>query len=285
MKLSVIFEDKPKRWGFRGDPYFWDYLKERAEQMELLSPDELEAWIKQEYLSLSGKILTDEYMDFAVIKQFAHGGMSSGGVDNRWWMEEGIPLLKSRLAAFGYLSGGKTMDHEVVRHIHKYVYAMYVMVSIPEAKKESIFKSPIILGVFETKEDAKNAWKARTAEYKSIKAKTVHVYYFDFRTDVPVIPETVFFTGSYTVSEWGGNLHFDFIPSDGFPDIESHYNRNEWLSSLHPMSFRENCERSDGWKTFYASNQMFCIECPVNRLVNIAVPLTDVASELDWAQQ
>ena len=54
---------------------------------------------KQEYLSLSGKPLSDEYMDFAVIEQFAHGGMSSGGVDNLWWTEEGIPLLKSRLAA------------------------------------------------------------------------------------------------------------------------------------------------------------------------------------------
>ena len=38
-------------------------------------------------------------MDFAVIEQFAHGGMSSGGVDNVWWTEEGIPLLKSRLNA------------------------------------------------------------------------------------------------------------------------------------------------------------------------------------------
>lgn len=37
-------------------------------------------------------------MDFAVIEQFAHGGMSSGGVDNEWWVNEGIPLLKSRLA-------------------------------------------------------------------------------------------------------------------------------------------------------------------------------------------
>ena len=53
---------------------------------------------KKEYLSLSGKALTDEYMDFAVIEQFAHGGMSSGGVDNLWWMETGIPLLKSRLS-------------------------------------------------------------------------------------------------------------------------------------------------------------------------------------------
>ena len=98
MKLSTIFEEKPKRWGFRGDPYFWDYLKERAEHMEMIAPDELEAWIKKEYRGLSGRELTDEYGDFAVIQQFAHGGMSSGGVDNIWWMEEGIPLLKGRLA-------------------------------------------------------------------------------------------------------------------------------------------------------------------------------------------
>lgn len=99
MKLSVIFEEKPKRWGFRGDPYFWDYLKNLAENMDMISADKLEKWIKEEYLSLSGKPLTDEYMDFAVIEQFAHGGMSSGGVDNEWWVNEGIPLLKSRLAS------------------------------------------------------------------------------------------------------------------------------------------------------------------------------------------
>jgi hypothetical protein len=99
MKLSVIFKEKPERWGFRGDPYFWDYLKELAENMELISPDELEKWIKEEYLSVSGKELTDIYEDFAVVEQFAHGGMSSGGVDNLWWVEKGIPLLKSRLAA------------------------------------------------------------------------------------------------------------------------------------------------------------------------------------------
>ncbi|MBQ1715824.1 MAG: MobA protein [Firmicutes bacterium] len=98
MNLSVIFEEKPDRWGFRGDPYFWDHLKDIAKNMDLISPDELEQLIKEEYLSLSGKPLTDEYMDFAVIQQFAHGGMSSGGVDNRWWMREGIPLLKSRLS-------------------------------------------------------------------------------------------------------------------------------------------------------------------------------------------
>ena len=99
MKLSRIFEEKPTSWGFRGDPYFWDYLKERAESMDPISPDELEKWIKEEYFSLSGKALSGKYMDFAVIEQFAHGGMSSGGMDNLWWTETGIPLLKSRLTA------------------------------------------------------------------------------------------------------------------------------------------------------------------------------------------
>ncbi len=99
MKLSKIFEEEPENWGFRGDPYFWDYLKERAESMDMISPDELEKWIKEEYFSVSGKALTDEYGDFVVIKQFAHRGMSSGGVDNLWWINTGIPLLKSRLTA------------------------------------------------------------------------------------------------------------------------------------------------------------------------------------------
>ena len=98
MKLSVIFEERPKQWGFRGDPYFWSYLQELAEDIDILSPEALEEWIKLEYSVLAGKPLTNDYMDFAVIKQFAHGGMSSGGVDNEWWMNEGIPLLKSRLA-------------------------------------------------------------------------------------------------------------------------------------------------------------------------------------------
>ena len=101
MKLSKIFEEEPEIWGLRGDPYFWDYLKNCAENMDILSPDELEKWIKKEYFYLAGKEMTSNYGDFAVIEQFAHGGMSSGGVDNIWWMENGIPLLKSRLTALG----------------------------------------------------------------------------------------------------------------------------------------------------------------------------------------
>lgn len=173
------------------------------------------------------------------------------------------------------------MDNEVIRHIHKYTKAMYVMVFVPENKEENIYESPIILGCFETKDDAKTAWKSRTPEYKSIKAKTVHIYYFDLQTDVPEIPETVFFCGTYHVSEYDEVLHFDFLPDNGYSDIESYNNALEYVNSLHPLSFRDFCEKSNGWETFYVSNELFCIECPVNRLVSIAVPLTDVAVGLD----
>lgn len=172
------------------------------------------------------------------------------------------------------------MSNEVVRHIHRYAKAMYVMVSIPEANLENIYQSPIILGCFKSKEEAKAAWKARTSDYKSIRAKTVHVYYFNLQTDVPEIPETVFFCGTYSVSEYGGKLHFDLIPLDSYSNIESYNNVMEWVETLHPISFRECCERSDGFQTFYASNESFCIKSPVNKLVMISIPFTDIAKKL-----
>ena len=95
MKFTGIFNDKPETWGYRGDPYFWDYLKDLSKDMELDTADELEKWIKSEYKKLAGKDLSI-YED-AVIERFAHGGMSSGGVKGCFWIETGIPLLKSRL--------------------------------------------------------------------------------------------------------------------------------------------------------------------------------------------
>ena len=94
-KLARIFDEKPDTWGYRGDPYFWDYLRERAECMDKLLPDELEKWIRAEYLSVSGTELS--LNKDAYVEQFAHGGMSSGGLAGDWWLKTGIPLLISRL--------------------------------------------------------------------------------------------------------------------------------------------------------------------------------------------
>ena len=97
MKLSIIFEPKPEQFGLRGDPYFWDYLKEKAEDMDCFSLEELESWIKYEYGSLAGQPMTGEPTDMVYVEQFSHGGMSAGCLYGKWWSETGIPLLKSRL--------------------------------------------------------------------------------------------------------------------------------------------------------------------------------------------
>jgi len=169
------------------------------------------------------------------------------------------------------------METTIIRHIHRYAKAMYVMVSIPEVNIENIFKPPIVLGCFKSKEDARAAWKARTPEYKLLKAKTVHVYYFNLQTDVPEIPETVYFCGAYRVTKYSEKLHFVFLPQDSYTDMESYNNVMEWVESLHPLSIRELCECSNGWQVFYASIDSFCINCPVNKLVMISIPFTDVS--------
>ena len=97
MNYSSLFDEKPESWGLRGDPYFWDYLKNRADGLDDPSPEALEAWIKREFLVVSGEELTPATM--VRVEQFEHGGMSSGGLDGEWWLEQGIPMLKERLLA------------------------------------------------------------------------------------------------------------------------------------------------------------------------------------------
>ena len=31
--VSAIFEEKPKQWGFRGDPYLWEELKKEFSEI------------------------------------------------------------------------------------------------------------------------------------------------------------------------------------------------------------------------------------------------------------
>jgi len=96
MNLSYLFEKEPESWGFRGDPYFWRYLKEKAEDVPMPADEsELEEWVKAQHLEVSGMEMTEE--SIAIVQQFAHGGMSSGGLSGEWWTMYAIPMLKKRL--------------------------------------------------------------------------------------------------------------------------------------------------------------------------------------------
>lgn len=168
------------------------------------------------------------------------------------------------------------MSDQVIRHIHKYAKAMYVMVSIPEIVPENRFKSPVVLGIFSTKEAARSAWKARTADYRIIKAKTVHIYYESLLTDDLHIPDTVYLVATYRAYKMYDNLHFVFIPSHFYPDLDSYTQLKAWLDTMPTISFRDSC-KSSGYE-FYASNEMFCVECPVDRLIMMPIPLKDVST-------
>ena len=97
MKLSIIFEPEPSRWGYRGDPLFWRYLKKRYGNTSLpVDPRKLEEVIRSEHKQLSGKELREGSM--VRVRQFERGGMTSGGISGTFWENVGIPLLKIRLA-------------------------------------------------------------------------------------------------------------------------------------------------------------------------------------------
>lgn len=91
--VALIFSRVPRHWGLRGDPYFWTYLEERFIKVSipLDDPNLFEDIIRKEYFRLSRKQIGEE----AYIKQFAHGGMSSGSISDLWL--DYIPLLKYRL--------------------------------------------------------------------------------------------------------------------------------------------------------------------------------------------
>ena len=94
--LSVIFDLEPTKWGLRGDPWFWRYLKDLFEQYDTtISTEELEKIIKDEHKKLTGENLDVD--SCAYCSKFDHGGMSHGGLYGKFWVNEAIPLLKNRL--------------------------------------------------------------------------------------------------------------------------------------------------------------------------------------------
>ena len=100
MKKSALFEVRPERWGMRGDPYLWIYLKDLIDTKAIPTADALEAFVRDEYYNVSGERMTGDWNDFVKVEEFAHGGMTSGGVSGQWWVENGIPLLRGRFGHF-----------------------------------------------------------------------------------------------------------------------------------------------------------------------------------------
>lgn len=93
--LSDLFQTEPSRWGYRGDPYLWREMKSTVDNYEYPKTEQgFNTLLEQVYDQLTGKPITDSEPIF--IERFDHGGMSSGYISPKFWMEEARPMLLAR---------------------------------------------------------------------------------------------------------------------------------------------------------------------------------------------
>ena len=90
--LSVIFEDEPKKWGLRGDPFLWAELREESAGKEFpFDEDAIVEMVCRKFESVSGVPLTYDARPY--VEKYAHGGMSSGHLSGLFWMGRGMAKL------------------------------------------------------------------------------------------------------------------------------------------------------------------------------------------------
>ena len=90
--FSVIFEEEPKQWGLRGDPYLWQEMKEECVGKKFpFFEDEIVEYVGRKFAEVSGVPLTYDAKPY--VEKFAHGGMSSGHLAGVFWMGRGIAKL------------------------------------------------------------------------------------------------------------------------------------------------------------------------------------------------
>jgi hypothetical protein len=95
--IGDLFRDPPSQWGWRGDPYLWEEMRQVFQPMPLpSSADTLEAMLKSAFFVLTSHPISTDPEEMPVIDRFKSGGMTSGGVYPPFWREEAIPLIIER---------------------------------------------------------------------------------------------------------------------------------------------------------------------------------------------
>lgn len=95
--VSEIF-DEPERWGLRGDPIFWRYLKDYYADYEIPYPVEsLKKDILRLFTDFAGKPPAPGKSFYVKDFDLLHSGMSRGMLSGDFWLNEAIPILSKRL--------------------------------------------------------------------------------------------------------------------------------------------------------------------------------------------
>jgi hypothetical protein len=89
-KFADMFVVPPNTWGARGEPYFWEDLRGYYLKNEMPLPDRFEVFMSELHATfeqLTAHSISEREWFF--IEKYAHGGMSSGGIDPVGWREGG----------------------------------------------------------------------------------------------------------------------------------------------------------------------------------------------------
>lgn len=110
-----LFIPKPPRWGLRGDPYLWadfetHFNTTHYTNLHEYSSADFKELLLQIFHTLTGQVL--DYLEgneVIFIEAYDKGGMSSGCVSGKFWLETGIPLLLER---FEYWKNNHILNKE-----------------------------------------------------------------------------------------------------------------------------------------------------------------------------
>lgn len=94
-KVANLLMKRPNTYGYRGDIHLWEELIEELKPIAL--PDnetQLIIIIKNAIHKLTGQNIDDNEVFF--VERYNTGGMSSGCILPKFWLEEGIPLIVHR---------------------------------------------------------------------------------------------------------------------------------------------------------------------------------------------
>ncbi len=98
-KIAALFENQPRQWSLRGDPYLWREMIATIGEIPLPATEhQLMELLSSTFDRLVGYPITHHQDIF--IERYAHGGMSSGYVCLKFWREKVFPLLQARYLKF-----------------------------------------------------------------------------------------------------------------------------------------------------------------------------------------